>query len=77
MPLITEWVPKPFDQGPPPQIAMTVGQYKTRTALHIDPLLGKYVVIVDPPFTPRSNNELDAWEVKKSMRNHRARTPTQ
>lgn len=75
MSMITETVPKPFDQGPPPQIAVTVGQYKTRTALHIDPLLCKYVVIVDPPFTPRSDTELDAWETRKAMRQHRARTP--
>jgi len=75
MPLITETCPVPFDQGPPPQITLTVGQYKTRVAMQVDPLLDKYVVIVDPPFTPRSNNEMDAWEVKKTMRNHQRRTP--
>lgn len=49
-------------------VKLTVGQYKKKTAYHIDPLMAKNVEIVRPDFFHRHNNEQDASEIMKQIR---------
>lgn len=50
------------------KVTMTAGQYKRKTAYHIDPILAESVDIVEPEFFPRHNNETYAVDVLKDIR---------
>lgn len=50
------------------KVAMTAGQYKRKTAYHIDPVLAGSVEIVEPEFFPRHDNETYATDILKDIR---------
>jgi Putative peptidoglycan binding domain/Transglycosylase SLT domain len=53
-------------------VQLTPGQYKKKTAYHIDPLMAESVEIVEPEFFHRNDGEVDASDIVKEMkRKHR------
>lgn len=45
-------------------VELTPGQYKTKTAYHIDPLMAAVVVVVQPTWRSRINGEMDTADVR-------------
>jgi len=49
-------------------VTLTPGQYKKKTAYHIDPLMAASVEVKDPEFFHRHNNEEDASDIVKELK---------